>query len=130
MNKRQAAAELRKLGYAKSHMQMTRGATSYTLGGRAPSQGLMITLSEGGFIISDTRPGVPKEARWTFVSMALNIENLHEGAKARFKEIMNRLLKLGVISPDGREVRNGVLSLAVAIATGERVEAGGAFNGV
>lgn len=124
MNKRQALAELRKLGYQKSAMQLMRGASSYTLGGKSPYSvgGLMITLSEHGFIVTGSK-------RWSFMSAALNIGNLQAGARSRYGEIMERLVELGVVSPDGGEVPD-VLSFAVAIATGERVEAAGEFNGV
>jgi len=118
-NKNQAAAALRKLGYAKSYMQMTRNATSYTLGGNAPHAGtLMITLGTGHFLITGNK-------RWNFGSMMMMVGNLREGAEARLQVLVATLAHMGVLQPD-TEVTP--LQLAVAIAVGEHMERSGAVN--
>ena len=119
-NKNQAAAALRKLGYAKSDMQMTRNATSYSIGGKPPraAGGLMITLGVGHFLIT----GNP---RWNFGSMMMMVGNLREGAEARLQVLVATLAHMGVLQVD-TEVTP--LQLAVAIAVGEHMERSGVVN--
>lgn len=118
-NKNQAAAALRKLGYAKSFMQMTRNATSYSLEGKAPRNGtLMITLGVGHFLITGNK-------RWNFGSMMMLVGNLREGAEVRLQVLVATLAHMGILQPD-TEVTP--LQLAVAIAVGEHMERSGAVN--
>lgn len=63
---RQAFTELRKLGFKKSQLQMTRGATTYTEDGDMGGD-LTVTLAQhGAFIILDRRP----EGRWSLIRQA------------------------------------------------------------
>lgn len=117
-NKNQAAAALRKLGYAKSFMQMTRNATTYSLGGQAPRGGLSITLGVGHFLITGNK-------RWDFGSMMMMVGNLREGAEVRLRELVERLAHMDILQA-GIEVTP--LQLAVAIAIGEHMERSGVVN--
>ena len=73
---RKKAALLRKLGFAKSRMQMTRAGTTY-MKGRA-----MVTIAKGdqgggGWIL--VSPAL------TLQAMAMNVENLAEGFRNRVR---------------------------------------------
>jgi hypothetical protein len=121
-NKSQALRELRKLGYQKSALQMTRGAMSYSIGGRAPLRGaLMITLGDNAFIITGNR-------RWAFISSAIHIENLRAGAQQRLSEILFDLVEIGVLPEHFDLSALNEFSLVVAIAVGERIASGGGWN--
>ena len=74
---RKKAAFLRKLGFAKSRMQMTRAGTTY-MKGRA-----MVTIAKGdqgggGWIL--VSPG------FTLQAMMMNVENLKDGFRARLED--------------------------------------------
>jgi hypothetical protein len=113
--RRQALAALRKLGYAKSHMQLARNATSYTKGG-GPRSRLSIHLApHGGFMITDR---VKKPHDWGFSSVYLGVQNLREGATARLEQIIRQIDALGIPHPDPMSQ----FDLVVAIAKGAEMD--------
>jgi hypothetical protein len=95
--RRKLLARLRKLGYAKSQMQMTRGATTYTKGGRLAESRLNISISpHGEFIILDRQKG---KNDWSLISSALHIGNLRAGAEQKLSNILAALDAMGIEFP-------------------------------
>jgi len=102
--KKQALTALRKAGWEKTQMQMTRGAMTYGVKGAGWSAGT-ITMSDFGFIV--TTGGNPK---WSLISAALTIENLKVKANEKVLVQIAELRERGLL---GEEV--GLFELVVAI---------------
>lgn len=122
---RKCLARLRALGYAKSDLQMTRMATTYTVGGKLDSP-LSISLGKGSdsFIVTD-RDRTREGGSLTFISSAMHIGNLAQGAQAKAQEIMCRAMDKGLLA-DGDEINNFQLLIAIAelgLVTEGRAEA-------
>jgi hypothetical protein len=108
-SRRQALAALRKLGYEKSYLQMTRNAMTYA----KPDRSMMITIADHGQFIMHDR--VRKPYDWNFHSMFLHVGNLRKGATSRLSEVMRQLDTLDVPRPE----EMNEFDLAVAMARGE-----------
>lgn len=111
--KAQALTALRKLGWAKSLLQLTRGATSYMLA--TQPDGPMITLSSHGHMVTCA-------GEWGSVSALRNIENTADGAAQGECAQLARLVSLGIV--DANEASKlSTFALAVAIGAALAKEA-------
>ena len=111
---RKAFNALRALGYSKTDMQMTRMATTYGIDGSYSSR-LTVSIPRHGeaFIIMDrTRSG--DDDGWGFISSALTVGNLKDGANAKLQRMIERMLDMGIIE-EGQDLN--MLQLAVALVT-------------
>jgi len=122
---RKCLGRLRKLGYAKADLQMTRVATTYTVGGKLNSP-LSISLGKGNdsFIVTD-RDKNREGGSLTFISSAMHISNLAQGAQAKAQEIMCRAMDKGLLT-EGQTINNYELLIAIAelgLVTEGRAEA-------
>ncbi len=106
-------AALRKLGYAKSRMQMARNATTYSMGGGYDSR-LSISLAKGheSFIVTDRKRG-DDDTNLTFISSALHIGNLANGAASKLDNLFGHCLQAGLLR-EGQDVC--LYEIVVAIA--------------
>lgn len=105
---RKCLAKLRKLGYARSSLQMARNGTTYTEGGGFNGR-LSITLGKGSdqFIVTD------REGKLTLMSMAVNISNLKDGAQSKVNAIISACIDAELLKP-GQTINNFELLVAIA----------------
>ena len=116
---RKAFNLLRTLGYAKSDMQLTRVATTYSIDGKYSGR-LTVSLPTHGeaFVIHDGKrenDGV----NWGFTSAFLNIGNTAAGANRELEKKMGLLIHLGVCE-EGQEI--SMLQLACAFVVACHIE--------
>lgn len=86
----EATRALRALGFVRAKMNLTRGAKTYehaTLGWR-----FQVSTAPGGFIITG---GV-----WTFMSAALSIGNLKDGAQEKLDAMLSTMNLFGILEGD------------------------------